>query len=182
MILNLYLEEKKKKKKDEGEYNRTKNQERFFIEYRRKIRIKTNTLYIHRAQTPPPDPILSTRYICHNSRRALKNVTRFRRETRRISLYGTIYIFKYRSCKERNFVFIATVILISKIVKQYFFENIETSDLFYWNEMIFFLRNVQSNLCLSCEVFKLKRISFFFNLNYTKKYLYKKNIQTMFIR
>lgn len=138
MILNLYLEEKKKKKKDEGEYNRTKNQERFFIEYRRKIRIKTNTLYIHRAQTPPPDPILSTRYICHNSRRALKNVTRFRRETRRISLYGTIYIFKYRSCKERNFVFIATVILISKIVKQYFFENIETSDLFYWNEMIFF--------------------------------------------
>lgn len=134
MILNLYLEEKKKKKKDEGEYNRTKNQERFFIEYRRKIRIKTNTLYIHRAQTPPPDPILSTRYICHNSRRALKNVTRFRRETRRISLYGMIYIFKYRSwfTQGKKFCFYCNC--------NPYLENCETIFLReYWNEWFILL-------------------------------------------
>lgn len=50
-------------------------------------------LYIHRAQ--PSDSILSTRYICHNSRpreRALKNVTRFRCKTGRISLWHDIFL------------------------------------------------------------------------------------------
>lgn len=117
-------------------------------------------LYIHRAQ--PSDSILSTRYICHNSRpreRDLKNVTRFRCKTRRISLWHDIFLnmsiinsAQVYSRQTKKFILFrgATIILISKIVKRVTrdivrerLNDVETrvsSNLFYRDE--FFLENV----------------------------------------
>lgn len=96
--MNLYFDKKKKRKeRREEEYktNRMKSQDEsdFLSNIEGRYDKNEYPLFLFTARNPP-DPILSTRYICHNSRpreRALKNVTRFRCETRGISLWDDTY-------------------------------------------------------------------------------------------